>query len=73
MRLRYAPEAQEQLVSLSTYFKLQNPSAATRILTHIRAAAERLTKFPHLGRIGRVAGTYAWTVSGLPYVLVYEL
>ena len=28
---------------------------------------------PQLGRVGVVPGTYEWTVTGLPYIIVHEV
>jgi plasmid stabilization system protein ParE len=43
------------------------------VITRIRAAAEQLGEFPHIGHLGLVAGTHEWVVKGLPYVIVHEL
>jgi toxin ParE1/3/4 len=37
------------------------------------AEADRLGKFPQLGRVGIVPGTYEWTVPRLPYIIVHEV
>jgi plasmid stabilization system protein ParE len=43
------------------------------VIERIRAAAERLGEFPHIGHIGLVAGTHEWAVRGWPYIIVHEL
>jgi toxin ParE1/3/4 len=55
------------------YIHERNPYAAAHAIRRIRAAAERLTEFPHIGHVGVVAGALEWTVKGLPYVIVYEV
>jgi toxin ParE1/3/4 len=39
----------------------------------VRPEAERLGDFPEIGHVGVVSGTYEWTVTGLPYVVVHEV
>ena len=49
------------------------PAAATHILADIRAAADRLCDFPHIGRKGEFPGTHEWVVRGSPYLIVYAV
>ncbi len=44
-----------------------------RVVARIRVAAERLADHPLMGRAGVVADTREWVVSGLPYIIVYEV
>jgi toxin ParE1/3/4 len=55
------------------YISDRNVAAAKQVVARIRLAAERLTKFPRMGREGRVPGTHEWVVRGLPYIIVYEV
>jgi toxin ParE1/3/4 len=32
-----------------------------------------LGKWPHIGHVGRVAGTLEWVVAPLPYIVVYRV
>ena len=73
MRLRFSVEAQEHIASIYDYIRDRSPVAATQVVLRIRLAAERLTEFPRMGRVGRAEGTHEWVVRGLPYVLVYEI
>jgi plasmid stabilization system protein ParE len=73
MRLRYTAEAQEHIAAIHNYIGDRSPAAATQVIARIRLAAERLTEFPRIGRIGRVPGTHEWVVRGLPYIIVYEV
>ncbi len=72
MRLRYTVEARDQIAAIYSHISDRNPEAARQVVARIRAAAERLTEFPRIGRAGRVAGTLEWVVRGLPYIIVYE-
>jgi plasmid stabilization system protein ParE len=51
----------------------ERPNAADSVISRIFAAIENLGRLPRMGHRGRVAGTYEWVVSGLPYVIVYEI
>lgn len=73
LRLRYSFEALTQISAIHDYISEQNPYAAAKVISRIRAAAERLREFPHIGHVGVVAGALEWTVKGLPYVMVYEV
>jgi plasmid stabilization system protein ParE len=73
MRLRYSVEALAHISAIHDYIAEHNPYAAAQVVRRIRAAAERLKEFPHIGHIGLVAGTMEWTVRGLPYVIVHEV
>ncbi len=56
MRLRYTSAARDHIASIHAYIAARNPAAATRVLARIRAAAERLREFPHIGSLGVVLG-----------------
>ena len=73
MRVRYALGARSDIGRIYEFLSKRNPAAASRVVTRIRHAADRLGEFPHLGHVGRAPGTYEWTVRRLPYVIVYEV
>jgi plasmid stabilization system protein ParE len=73
MRVRYTIDALFQIAAIHTFIRERNAVAATRVVTHIRAAAERLGEFPEIGRMGAIAGTHEWVVQGLPYIIVHEV
>ena len=56
-----------------SYIEPRNPVAAQRVVARIRAAADRLGKFPNIGHRGLVTDTCEWSVKGLPYIIVHEL
>ncbi|MBX9843565.1 MAG: type II toxin-antitoxin system RelE/ParE family toxin [Xanthobacteraceae bacterium] len=66
MRVRYRRRALADIDRIHEYIEGRNPRAATEVVARIRAAAERLSSWPHIGHVGRVVGTYEWTVVGLP-------
>ena len=42
-------------------------------MARVRAAAERLGEHPRIGHAGTAPDTLEWIVTGLPYVIVYEI
>lgn len=55
------------------YIAMSNPVAADGVYRGIVAAAQKLPQFPALGRRGRHPETRELSVSGLPYLVVYEV
>ncbi len=73
MNLRWSRAAEAQLEDTREYIARENPAAAIRTVVRIIKATERLERYPNSGRRGRVDGTLELVVSGLPYVVVYEV
>lgn len=71
--LVFAEPAARDLEQIVDYIALDNPVAAEGVYRGIVAAAERLPEFPALGRPGRHPETRELSVSGLPYLIVYEV
>jgi toxin ParE1/3/4 len=67
-----APAARD-LEDIVDYIALDNPVAAENVYRGIVRAAEKLPEFPALGRPGRHPETRELSVSGLPYIIVYEV
>jgi toxin ParE1/3/4 len=72
VRVRLTPEAQGHIRSIHTYISKRSPTAAVRVVTRIKTAANRLCDNPFMGRKGPASGTHEWVVTGLPYIIVYE-
>ena len=72
-RLVFAEPAERDLGDIIGFIALDSLAAAERVYRAIVAAAERLTDFPHMGRPGRLPDTRELPVSGLPYLIVYEV
>lgn len=47
--------------------------AADRVLSRIRQTILMLGQFPMIGRMGAVDGTREFSVTGLPYLVVYQI
>lgn len=72
-RLVIAEPAACDLESIVDYIALDNPVAAEGVYRGIVAAAQKLPQFPAIGRPGRHPETRELSVSGLPYLIVYEV
>ena len=73
MKVRFTLEALTHIAGIHFYIQSRSSQAATRIVARIFVAAERIGQHPRIGHAGAVAGTYEWTVTNLPYVIVYEV
>ena len=73
MPVVWLEEAVQDLKTIGTFIAEDNPSAAYRVLTKIKASADSLQQNPELGRPGRVEKTRELVVPGLPYILPYTL
>lgn len=65
--------AARDLEGIVDYIALDSPAAAEGVYRGIIAAAYKLPQFPALGRSGRHPETRELSVSGLPYLIVYEV
>jgi plasmid stabilization system protein ParE len=73
LKVRYTIDALLHIGAIHTFINERNPVAATRVIARVRAAAEQLGEHPRIGHAGAVDGTLEWVVTGLPYIIVYEL
>lgn len=72
MKIRWAPEAEEERFAIWEYIAENNPEAAARMDVLFSAAAASLAEQPQLGRTGKIAGTRELTPHE-NYRLVYEV
>jgi toxin ParE1/3/4 len=73
VRIRWTPTAARHVAAIGEYIAAENPHAAAEIVRAIRRAAERLARYPTIGRSGRVAGTRELVVATTPYIVVYRV
>ena len=64
MKVRYTLEALGHMDVIYAYIEARNPEAARRVIQRIRAAAERLSEFPHIGHAGLVARMSGRAIRG---------
>ena len=73
MKLRWTPEAAENLASICEYVARDSGAAARRIATVVHEQLNLLLAFPHIGRLGAEKGTRELVLSPLPYLVVYRV
>ena len=73
MILRFRQSALADVAALHDYIANSNPRAAKRTVQRIQTSIDRLKQFPRIGRQGAVPGSRELVVSGLPYIVVYEV
>lgn len=71
--MRITKPAEVDLFEIQQYIQADNPAAATRMVLRILEAAELLTEFPSIGKVGRKAHTRELVISATPFVLVYQV
>ena len=70
MTIRWTGTALRDLESLHAYIGQDNPDAAASTVERILTAIDALTRYPEIGRRGRVSGTRELVVA--PFVVVYR-
>jgi toxin ParE1/3/4 len=73
LNVKFTPQARADLIGIRAWIAQDDDRAADRVLSRIRQTAMLLGQFPMMGRPGQVEDTREFTVTGLPYVLVYQL
>lgn len=73
MRISFGDQACADLDGIFTWIAQDDPTSAARVVDRIVESAAGLARFPRIGRLGRVSGTFEWVVPGLPYVVVYTI
>ena len=66
-------QSTEDLREIARFIVKDDPSAAYIALTKIKASGDSLQYNPEMGRVGRVAMTREFVVTGLPYILPYYI
>jgi addiction module RelE/StbE family toxin len=73
MRIIWLEEAERDLDRIVERIAEDNPAATLSVLATLRESPRALAEHPRFGRPGRVEGTRELGVSGLPYILPYEI
>ena len=73
MEVIWLEEATKDLKEIGRHIAKDDPAAAYRVLTKIKASADSLENNPELGRLGRVTKTRELVIAGLPYILPYTI
>ena len=72
-RVRWTPNAANDLARIVERIREDNPAAAQRVARTIYGAIAGLQQFPQSGRIGLGAGTRELVFPPWPYIAVYEI
>ena len=73
MLVTYASAARLDLNAIIDYISLEDRAAAERVFYAISDSVSRLGDYPNMGHVGRVPDTRELSVTGLPYIVVYEV
>ena len=73
MLVTYASAARRDLNAIIDYISLEDRAAAERVFYAISDSVSRLGDYPNMGHVGRVPDTRELSVTGLPYIVVYEI
>jgi toxin ParE1/3/4 len=73
MKIRWSPEAAEDLERIALRIREDNPEAARQIVKVVYDGIIGLKNFPNLGRLGRETGTCELIFAPLPYIAVYRV
>ena len=71
MLVTYASAARRDLNAIIDYISLEDRAAA--VFYAISDSVSRLGDYPNMGHVGRVPDTRELSVTGLPYIVVYEV
>lgn len=73
LNVNFTSVARADLLAIRDWIAEHDERAAERVLSRIRQTAMMLGQFPMMGRSGQVAGTREFSVTGLPYLVVYQI
>ncbi len=73
MRLAYSADAARDLDQIWVFLAPRSTGEAQHVLEAIQAAAQRLQRFPELGRPGQDVRTRELVLPDYPYLLVYRV
>ena len=73
MSVVWSVRAQADVHDIFAYIALDKPDAAARVVARLTDAGNRLAEMPSRGRPGKTPKTRELVVSGLPYILIYDV
>ncbi|MFT5207985.1 MAG: toxin ParE1/3/4 [Candidatus Omnitrophota bacterium] len=72
MRIRWTNIAANDLASIQDHIAKEDPKAAYAITQIIWSAVQCLSKYPNMGRAGRIKSTRELLISHTPYIAAYR-
>ncbi len=73
MNVNFTPQALDDLRAIREWIAEDDELAAERVISRIRQTVLMFEQFPLLGHPGDVADTREFKVTGLPYLIVYQI
>jgi toxin ParE1/3/4 len=73
MKIVWSRRAIRHLTTVRDYVAQDSPESAAEVASKILESVAQLTKYPNLGKQGRIAGTRELVVPGTPYVIPYRI
>jgi toxin ParE1/3/4 len=73
MLLEWSAFAFADRTAIFDYIEADSPRAAVAVDDRIQACVENLTRFPEMGRPGRIEGTRELVISRTPYIAAYRI
>ncbi|MBF0379883.1 MAG: type II toxin-antitoxin system RelE/ParE family toxin [Magnetococcales bacterium] len=73
MKIVWTYTAQAHLRAIRLFIDDDNPIAAKQVVFKIFRSVKQLSSFPESGRAGRLTGTREFVISGLPYIISYQI
>jgi len=73
IQVRWTTPAAQDLEEITLYIRKDSESSALAVAKTLFDAANSLDLLQSRGRVGRIPGTRELVVSGLPYIVVYQV
>jgi toxin ParE1/3/4 len=73
VRVNWLRTALQNLDQEAEYIARDSPVGAEKVVSAIIQSVSQLTRYPSLGRPGRVVGTRELVVRGTPYIIPYRV
>jgi toxin ParE1/3/4 len=73
MKLRWTKIAADDLKAAYEYIHERSAVHADKLLNRIISTIEMLEPHPHLGRVGRIAGTRELAIANTPFIVFYRI
>lgn len=71
MRVRFTPEATQQIEEIFAYIERDSPSGARKVRQRIKHIAELLGDYPGMAHVKSDEGVYVFPVNPYPYLIFY--
>ncbi|WP_208348967.1 type II toxin-antitoxin system RelE/ParE family toxin [Pseudaestuariivita rosea] len=73
MNINFSEGSRKDIADIYSYLGERNPSAADKTIARLFQSIAYLGTFPLMGRPGRLENTRELTVTGMPYIVIYEI